>query len=250
MIMKNEVGRRHKFVRENVLNMNVAEYAERLSTTAAAVYAWESGRRSVPHSIIEYLATTHGVSATWMLTGQGEAISERTQPIVKNKLDTTDELRYHLDAMQSLLDRFEQEKNSRITQHETANDKVFYLPKLSARVSAGTPVSVDDTFEHIDLMNTLVDRRDTMCIVNVVGDSMLDAGISDGDMLLVDTGAEPRNGQIVIAQVFGELTVKRYVSEGKKVVLKAENPLFSDINITQDTDIKFIAVVKHCIKKF
>ena len=245
--MKNDVGRRHKFVRETVLTMTVAEYAETLSTTAAAVYAWESGRRSVPHSVIEFLATTHGISATWMLTGQGEALSERTQPTVKNKLDTTGELRYHLDAMHALLNRLEQEQEpNHIPQ--TANN-VYYLPMLSSRVSAGTPVGVDDTFEQVDLMEKFVEHKGSMCVLTVVGDSMTNAGICDGDMLIVDTQAEPKHGHIVIAKVFGELTVKRLLIQGKKKILQAENPLFANIDITPHTDVEFIAVVKHCIKK-
>lgn len=246
--MKNEVGRRHKFVRENILYISVAEYAERLTTTAAAVYAWESGRRSVPHSIIEYLATTYGISATWMLTGQGEAMSERTQPIIKNKLDTIGEIRYHIDAMHTLLTRLEAENTRRTDMYQYEN--VFSLPKLSGRVSAGTPVGVDDDFEQVNLMETLVNHREHMCIMNVVGDSMTEAGINDGDMLLVDTAAEPKNGQVVIAKVFGELTVKRFIRQGQTTILKAENPIFADIEITPHTEIEFIAVVRHCIKKF
>jgi SOS-response transcriptional repressor LexA len=56
-------------------------------------------------------------------------------------------------------------------------------------------------------------------------------------------------GHIVIAKVYGELTVKRLLIQGKKKVLQAENPLFANIDITPHTDIEFIAVVKHCIKK-
>ncbi|HRI30422.1 MAG TPA: S24 family peptidase [Candidatus Kapabacteria bacterium] len=244
--MKNEVGRRHKFVRETVLSMTVADYADSQSTTAAAVYAWEAGRRSVPHSVIESLATTHGISATWMLTGQGDVLSDRTQPKVKNKLDTVGELRFHLDAMQALLNRLDQEQEP---QTENQPNNVYYLPMLSSRVSAGVPVGVEDAFEQVDLMEKLVEHKGSMCVLTVVGDSMKDAGICDGDMLIVDTQAEPKHGHIVIAKVYGELTVKRLLIQGKKKVLQAENPLFANIDITPHTDIEFIAVVKHCIKK-
>ena len=78
---------------------------------------------------------------------------------------------------------------------------------------------------------------------------MTDAGISDGDTLIVDCAIQPKSGQIVIAKVFGELTVKRYIDDGSQhPILRAENEAYNDIDITEEMDFSIVGVVTSCIK--
>lgn len=84
---------------------------------------------------------------------------------------------------------------------------------------------------------------DKIFIIQVKGDSMINAGINDGDMLLVKKSHEFKNGDIVVARSDDGTTVKRFVAENKKAYLKPENPAYKNIPIFEDTyfDGKVIA---------
>ena len=112
------------------------------------------------------------------------------------------------------------------------------------------PAAADDTIEReIDLADMLLEHPESTYFIRVVGDSMTDAGISDGDTLIVDCAIQPRSGQIVIAKVYGELTVKRYLTVEGRPILRAENRRYKDIEITADMDFTIVGVVRSCIKK-
>jgi DNA polymerase V len=82
----------------------------------------------------------------------------------------------------------------------------------------------------------------------VNGNSMTGAGISHGDLLIIDRSVKALHGHIVIARVYGELTVKRYTRKGKRTVLEAANPDFNDIEIGADTEFDILGVVRNCVK--
>lgn len=84
-------------------------------------------------------------------------------------------------------------------------------------------------------------------IVRVVGDSMEGAGISDGDELLVDRSLEPRHGDVVVAVLDGELTVKRLHLTARGVVLHAENPNYPDIAVPEPAEFLVWGVATYAI---
>jgi len=87
--------------------------------------------------------------------------------------------------------------------------KQFNLPLFSMTVSAGTPILADDHVEEtLDLSRFLVKRPASTFFVKVEGESMIDAAVHPGDILVVDRSLEPRHKDIVIAIVDGEFTVK------------------------------------------
>jgi len=84
------------------------------------------------------------------------------------------------------------------------------IPLFAAGVPAGFPSPADDYIDrHLDLHEHLIEHPAATFYVRASGDSMVGAGIHDGDLLIVDRAVEPRDGHIVIAVVHGELTVKR-----------------------------------------
>ena len=86
----------------------------------------------------------------------------------------------------------------------------FNLPLFAMPVSAGYPSPADDQVqERLDLGQYLVKRPDSTFFVRVEGESMIDAAIEPGDLLVVDRSVRPRNNSIVIAIIEGEFTVKR-----------------------------------------
>ena len=107
------------------------------------------------------------------------------------------------------------------------------IPLFSCRVPAGFPSPADDHIEQqIDLNEHLVTHPAATFMVRAVGDSMKDAGIFSGDLLLVDRSVTPANGKIVIASVDGALTVKRLFVAKDKMLLKPENKDYPDIEVT------------------
>ena len=102
----------------------------------------------------------------------------------------------------------------------------------AARVSvqAGFPSPAEDhQVDRIELMSQLVKHPQATFYVRIQGDSMRDAGILDGSVVLVDKAIKARHDHIVIAVVDGDFTCKRLHQRGGSMRLKAENPAFSDI---------------------
>ncbi|MFH1582727.1 MAG: transcriptional repressor LexA [Candidatus Falkowbacteria bacterium] len=82
--------------------------------------------------------------------------------------------------------------------------------------------------------NDVLESEEKFYVIKVSGDSMINAGIFDGDMLLIKQSREYRNGDIVVARGNDGTTVKRFVSEDKKVYLKPENPAYKNIPFYED----------------
>ncbi len=245
-MQKQQIGKRHRQVREEVLKMSVADYARMMEVKEVTVYSWESGRTSVPHAVMAALEERYGVAAGWMITGEG---AMRRQD---REATTTDELRRHVEALQETLDKLRTEAPNVVAPARRSDrSKWVRIPLLSLAVSAGLPTASDDTIEReIDLADMLLQHPDSTYFIRVVGDSMTDAGISDGDTLIVDCAVTPRPGQVVIAKVYGELTVKRYLTDDGHPILRAENKKYKDIVITPDMDFSIVGVVSSCIKRF
>lgn len=126
--------------------------------------------------------------------------------------------------------------------------KSFSLPLFASRVPAGSPVAADDLKEaDIDLNEHLVRKPTATFFVKVKGDSMLNAGIHDGDMLIVDRSLEPRNGKIVVAVINDELTVKRLERSAGKIRLLPENPDFKPIEVPEEASFFIWGVVTNVI---
>lgn len=118
----------------------------------------------------------------------------------------------------------------------------------STRIAAGSPSNVEDDIEQELDLNEYVGRNsNTIFCLQVEGDSMIGAGIHNNDILVVDRSIEPANGKIVIASLNAEFTVKRLKLEGDEVMLMPENPAYSPILITEETDFKIWGVVVHVI---
>ena len=79
---------------------------------------------------------------------------------------------------------------------------------------------------------------------------MVGAGIFDGDLLVVDKSLNPSSGDIVIAIVDGDLTVKRLIKRGSKIVLKPENPRYKEIEFKDGQELQVWGVVTSTVKKF
>ena len=123
------------------------------------------------------------------------------------------------------------------------------LDLFSCKVAAGFPSPADDHIEgKLDLNLHLIRRPAATFFVRAEGESMRDAGIFAGDLMIVDRGIKPKSDDIVIAVVHGELTVKRLIRHHSEWILKAENPDFPSIPMV-DNGCEVWGVVTHSIKR-
>jgi len=121
-------------------------------------------------------------------------------------------------------------------------------PLFLVPVSAGFPSPADDYIENqLDLNKHLIKHPAATFFVKVKGDSMIDAGIHSGDILIVDRSLEATDKKVVIAVVDGELTVKRIRKMDDKVFLLPENSDFRATEITGDMDFTVWGVVTNVI---
>ncbi|GAB6387063.1 transcriptional repressor LexA [Stutzerimonas marianensis] len=104
------------------------------------------------------------------------------------------------------------------------------LPVIG-RVAAGAPILAAQNIEESCQINPAFFHPRADYLLRVRGTSMKDIGIFDGDLLAVHTTREARNGQVVVARLDDEVTVKRFKREGNKVWLLAENPEFAPIEV-------------------
>ncbi len=124
-------------------------------------------------------------------------------------------------------------------------------PLFTCGVSAGFPSPADEHIDRkLDLNELLIQHPVATFFVRVAGDSMKDAGINHGDILVVDRSLEAASGKIVIAIVNGELTVKRFVQNHISCQLVAANSDYPPVEITEDTDFSVWGVVTSVIHQF
>ncbi|MFP3581353.1 translesion error-prone DNA polymerase V autoproteolytic subunit [Arthrobacter sp. SIMBA_036] len=115
-------------------------------------------------------------------------------------------------------------------------------------VAAGYPSPAQDYFDgRIDLNEHLIKDVTSTFIVRVTGQSMEQAGISDGDELIVNRALEPKDGSVVVAVLDGELTIKRLRITPSGVILQADNPRFPDIHVPALSELTIWGVATKCL---
>ena len=142
------------------------------------------------------------------------------------------------------LDILEKDKTGKIIPGRS-----FYEIKILGTVEAGFPSPAEE--ELIDTMSLdefLIGNKEATYMLKVSGDSMIDAGIMQGDIVLVERGAEAKDGNIVIAKVDEEWTIKYFRKKKGKVFLEPANKKYKPILPKQDLEIA--AVVKAVIRKY
>lgn len=125
---------------------------------------------------------------------------------------------------------------------------ILELPLFIERVACGLPSPAQDYVEQrIDLNSLLVSHPSSTYFIRVSGDSMIDCGISDGDMLVVDSSIKAEHGDIIVAAISGEFTVKLLMTK-PFLHLKPMNTAHAIIPVTDPDQFEIFGVVKHSIK--
>ena len=129
--------------------------------------------------------------------------------------------------------------------------KKFRIPLLNDSVSAGFPSPADDyTEENIDLNEHLISNPFSTFFLRVKGESMINAGIKDKDLIIVDKSLIAKPGDIVIAMIDGEFTIKRLSIKNDELYLKAENHNYPDFRFKNHIDVQIWGVVIYSIHSY
>jgi repressor LexA len=132
--------------------------------------------------------------------------------------------------------------------HLIPNKLIGEVPLLGL-VEAGFPTTVEEgLLDTMNLDDYLIKDKDTTYLLRVKGESMIDAGICDGDMVIAEKKGEPKDGDIVIALVDGGWTMKYYRNHKGKVFLEPANKDFQPIY--PENQLEVAAIVKGVIRKY
>ena len=117
-------------------------------------------------------------------------------------------------------------------------------------ISAGFPSPADDFKEiRISLDKELVKNKAATFYARVSGESMVGAGLDDGDLLVIDRSLDPESGKIAVCFVDGEFTVKRIKKEEDRLYLMPENKKYKRIEIKEENELIIWGVVEYVINK-
>tara|TARA_B100000963_G_scaffold232003_1_gene202583 strand:- start:568 stop:963 length:396 start_codon:yes stop_codon:yes gene_type:complete len=126
--------------------------------------------------------------------------------------------------------------------------KNLFLPLLNFYVSAGFPSPADDYKEEdIDLNEYLIKNPFSTFFIRVKGNSMINSGIQDQDLIVVDKSLIAKPGNIVIAIIDGKFTVKRLDKKNDEIYLKAENHNYPDLELKNYNNVQIWGVVIYSI---
>lgn len=133
-------------------------------------------------------------------------------------------------------------------------DTMMELPYADDGVRAGFPSPAQDYMDRtLDFNKELIRHPAATFYAKVVGQSMIDAGIDEGDIVVIDRALDPRQGDVVVAYINGEFTMKYLdMTEQERSViwLRAGNPDYPDFRLTPDDDLRIWGVVAKAIKNF
>ena len=141
-------------------------------------------------------------------------------------------------------------KSTPVKKHK--DNSLETVPYILSRISAGFPSPADDYIENnLSISELLIKNQLSTFLMKASGESMIEAGINDGDVLVVDRSLEARSRDIVIAIFEGNLTVKRLIIKADgSAILKSENPLYKNILISEYTELEIWGVVTSAIHQF
>ncbi|MFW5852132.1 MAG: LexA family protein [Bacteroidota bacterium] len=142
-------------------------------------------------------------------------------------------------------------KNDQIKIYAASLDSQENIPLYEDRIQAGFPSPAEDFLDSsIDLNKEFIKNPSSTFFGRVMGDSMNDVGISNGDLLIIDKSLEPADGKIAVCFLDGEFTVKQIELRDDVCVLWPANANFKPIEVTADNDFIVWGIVVHVIKSF
>ena len=130
------------------------------------------------------------------------------------------------------------------------DEKLSGLQFFEGRVQAGFPSPAQDEYaDSIDLNRALITNPAATFCARVMGDSMVNAGINEGDLLIIDRSLPPHEGSIAVCFIDGDFTVKKLSVRDDGIYLTPANASFPELKVAEDSNFQIWGVVSHIIKK-
>lgn len=168
-------------------------------------------------------------------------------------ISSTNGVRYFLEKLESdgLIKRLSNTARGISLAGRESLGRARSLPILG-RVPAGEPEYGEEFIEGHILVDERIVRGKDVFAVRVHGDSMIGAGIHDGDIAVVKKNPDPPSGEIVIALIDDEVTLKRLVKRGDSVILKPENDRYEDMVISKmkDREINILGTLEAIVRRY
>jgi SOS regulatory protein LexA len=157
-----------------------------------------------------------------------------------------------INSVTKLINRLvEDEFLSKDSSGRLVPNRLYGGVRVLGAVEAGFPTPAEeDLAETMSLDNYLIQNKEATFMLRVSGESMIDAGIQPGDMVLVERRTDAKDGDIVVAFIDGGYTVKFLRKRGNKVWLEAANERFHDIVPAEGEELRIMAVVRAVIRKY
>ncbi len=131
-----------------------------------------------------------------------------------------------------------------------ADEQTSGLQFFENRVQAGFPSPVQSEYaDSIDLNRALITNPAATFCARVIGNSMVDAGINEGDLLIIDRSLTPHDGNIAVCFVDGEFTVKRLSVRDDGIYLTPANTDYPELKVSEDNNFVVWGIVSHIIKR-
>ncbi len=120
---------------------------------------------------------------------------------------------------------------------------------FAGNIAAGFPSPAEEELrDKISFDEYLINHSTSSFVLSVTGDSMIGEGIKEKDLVIVERGREPKNGDIILAEVDGNWTMKYFRKKGRKVTLEAANPKYPPIS--PQTELRIAGVITAVIRKY
>ncbi|MCW8811020.1 MAG: transcriptional repressor LexA [Ignavibacteriaceae bacterium] len=136
-----------------------------------------------------------------------------------------------------------------LTESYFNDESVFIKIPVLGRVAAGLPITAIENMEGSLVVDPMfLKKAEDAFALRIRGDSMINAGINDGDLVIVSPNEQSKNGDIIVAMLNDEATVKRFELKDKKIKLIAENNAYLPIEIKSEDDFKIVGKVKGVVR--
>lgn len=133
---------------------------------------------------------------------------------------------------------------------QLAESSDIELQLFENRIQAGFPSPAQGAFaDSVDLNHELINNPTATFCARVIGDSMVDSGINEGDMLIIDRSIEPQDGDIAVCFIDGDFTVKRLLINDTGISMVPANRKYPVIKVPDESNFMIWGVVSHIIKK-
>ncbi len=217
---------------------SIKDFSELIGMEAGNVQKYLNNKRKPGTPLLKRLQK-EGCDINWLLTGEGKMYAnEKSGKSLDNSKAVQKPENDRLNAVIQRLEHVEKQLKS----EETA--QTVQIPLYIHAVSAGTPCTVsEEVDQYLSVQKSLIRHPKSTYAVRASGDSMINAGIEDGDILIADHQAPVKDRCIVIASINGEQTVKRIIIQAGAVTLAPENEKYPAIPLKETDNVKILGII-------